>query len=97
VFYAFRDHPDTLTEKEMLQGQALLTALVRHTENLFLQHQAGMLSDAGWLAREPFVRNLIRSPGFEVLIQSPSGKNFSGTFLAYTKRVRAEVDGNAGQ
>ena len=91
VFYAFRDHPDTLSGGELLQGQAMITALVRHVENLFLQHQAGMLSDEGWLARETFVRNLILSPGFQVLLNSPSGRNFSGAFLAYAERVRTEA------
>jgi hypothetical protein len=65
IFYAYRDNPDNLDGNEFLQGQALFTALARHVENLYLQHEAGMLSDAGWVARQPFVQTLVLSPGYE--------------------------------
>ncbi len=51
VFYTSRDDPDSLNEDELLQGQTLLTATLRHMENLYVQYEAGMLSDEAWANR----------------------------------------------
>jgi hypothetical protein len=96
VFFTFRDDPESLSEDEFLQGQTLLNATVRHLENLYLQHEAGMLSDAAWATREPLIRTYVLSPGFERLMSGSTGQNYGGSFIDYTERIRNESKGGAG-
>jgi hypothetical protein len=91
VFYTFRDNPDALTGNEFLQGQALVSAVVRHLENLYLQNQAGMLSDDGWSSREPFIRGFVQTPGFQRVIEGPSGRFYGETFVNYAAQLRADL------
>ena len=92
VFYAFRDDPDALTGDELLQGQALVSAVVRHLENLYLQNQAGMLSDEGWRSREPFIRGFVQTPGFDRVLNGSSGGFYGGAFVNYVTQLRAESE-----
>ena len=90
VFYTFRDDPNSLEGGEFLQGRTLFTASIRHMENLFLQHEIGMLSDEAWATREPLIRTWVQSPGFAVLLSGGNERTFGGAFIEYAKRVRAE-------
>jgi hypothetical protein len=81
-----------LDNAEFLQGRTLLSASVRNFENLYVQHEAGMLSDEAWATREPLIRNIIQSPGFGRIIDGPIGQNFSGTFIDYAKQVRGTLN-----
>jgi hypothetical protein len=90
VFYTFRDDPDSLDEADYLQGRTLFTATLRHFENLYLQHESGMLSDEAWATREALIRNVVLSPGFAKFADGPIGQNFSGSFIEYTARIRKE-------
>jgi hypothetical protein len=92
VYFAFINDPDSLDGDEFLQGRTLLTASIRNFENLYVQHEAGMLSDEAWATREPLIRNLILSPGFGRIVDGPVGQNFSGTFIDYAKQVRGTVN-----
>ena len=90
VFFTFVNDPDSLDEDEFLQGRTLLTASIRHFENLYVQHEAGMLSDEAWATRESLIKNVIRSPGFGKIVNGTLGQNFTGTFFDYAKRIRSE-------
>lgn len=92
VYFAFVNDPDSLDGDELLQGRTLLTASVRNFENLYVQHEAGMLSDEAWATREPLIRNMLLSAGFGRLIDGPLGQNFSGTFIDYAKQVRESLN-----
>jgi len=89
VFFAFMDDPGSLNKDEFLQGRTLLAASVRNFENLYVQHETGMLSDEAWATREALIRNVILKPGFGKLIDGEIGPNFSGTFIDYAKQIRA--------
>ena len=91
VFYTFRDNPDALTGDELLQGQALISAVIRHLENLYLQNQAGMLSDDGWQSREPFIRGFVQTPGFAKVLDGPSGRFYGESFVNYATQLRIEL------
>ena len=95
IFFTFRDNPSALEGDELIQGRTLLTATLRHFENLYLQHEAGMLSDEAWATREMLIRNVALSQGFDVIMSSPIGQNFSGSFLEFTARVRNEPEDGA--
>ncbi len=96
VFFTFLEDPESLDEDEYLQGRTLLSATVRHLENLYLQHEAGMLSDEAWATREGLVRNVALSPGFDRMISGPIGQNYTGSFIDYAERIRNESKGGAG-
>ena len=96
VFFTFRDDPESLNEDEFLQGRTLLSATVRHLENLYLQHEAGMLSDEAWATREALIRNIVLSPGFDRLMSSSTGQNYGGPFIDYAERIRNESKDGAG-
>ena len=95
IFFTFRDDPSALDGDEWIQGRTLLTAALRHFENLYLQHDAGMLSDEAWATREALIRNVALSPGFDVIIGGPIGQNFRGSFIEYAARIRNESKGGA--
>ena len=96
VFYTSRDDPDSLDEDELLQGQTLLTATLRHMENLYVQHEAGMLSDEAWATREPLVRNFVLSPGVNRILSGSNRRFFGGSFLDYADQIRDESKSEAG-
>jgi len=89
IFFAFINDPDSLDEDEFLQGRTLLSASIRNFENLYVQHEAGMLSNEAWATREALIRNVIQSPGFGKILDGEIGENFSGTFIDYAIQIRA--------
>ncbi|HEY5622154.1 MAG TPA: hypothetical protein VIV14_00225 [Gammaproteobacteria bacterium] len=91
VLYTFWNEPDNLDDDEWLQGRTLFTAAIRHAENLYVQYQAGMLSDEAWATREPLIRAFALSPGFEALTSDENRRTFGGTFFDYAMTVRAEA------
>jgi hypothetical protein len=89
VFLAYMNDPDSLSGAELGQGGLLAGASARHMENLFLQHEAGMLSDEAWRARESYIRNGLNRPGIRRTLRGTSGL-WSGSFLDYAREVQAE-------
>lgn len=87
---SFRENPDALSEDELNFGFYMFAAEVRHVENLFLQKEAKMISDASWNSRKALVQGLILSPGFGVLLKGPSKKYFDGSFIQYAEQLRAK-------
>ena len=96
VFFTYINDPDSLDEDEFLQGRTLFTASIRHFENLYLQHETGMLSDEAWATREALITNIILSPGFGKLVSGSTGQNMGGRFFDYAKRLRSERKGGDG-
>ena len=92
VFYTLRDDPNSLEGGEFLQGRTLFTASIRHMENLYLQHEVGMLSDEAWATHEPLIRTWIQSPGFEILMSGGNERTFGGAFIDYAKQIRADAN-----
>jgi hypothetical protein len=56
-----------------------------------------MLSDESWATREALIRNNIINPGFEKFLDSPSAAGFSGQFIDYAKRIRADFEDQGGE
>jgi hypothetical protein len=96
VFFTFVGDPSSLDENEFLQGRSLFTASIRNFENLYVQHEAGMLSDEAWATREPLIRNIILSPGFGDLIRGSTGRNMSGPFFVYAQELRSDLKDGEG-
>jgi len=90
LFWAFLESPDSLTEDEFRRGRDLVGATMRHLENIFLQREAGMLSDDAWSARQPLIRSLVFTPGFSRMTSGDLGQFYGGPFLEYAKEIRAE-------
>ena len=79
-----------LSDDELLQGQWHLLALLRHFENVYFQYERGMLSEDAWTARDQFLSNTVRSPGFQRLLSSGRYQNFSGPFRDYVAEIRRD-------
>lgn len=79
---------NNLSDMEVMRAEYQMTALLRHLENLFLQHQLQLLSDESWATRESFVEAIIVSPGYEKFQSAPTAKNFSGNFIEYANKLR---------
>ncbi len=98
IFYAYAWEPsDNLDGTELLQAQWHFTAVLRHLENLYFQHQSGMLSDESWESRDALIRATIRNPGCEKFLRGHTVQSFSGEFIDYSLQIRAEPkseDGN---
>jgi hypothetical protein len=84
------EESDGLTEDETAQAMYMFTASYRTIENLYLQYDAGMISEEGWETLKPLADGLILSPGFEKLSASPNAPFFGGPFLAYARRIRSD-------
>ena len=96
VFNAFvNDDPDGLNADELAQAVFLMSATIRNLENLYIQYEAGMLSETAWEAREPLVRGIVQTPGFEKFLSAPNAINYGGPFMEYAKRIRAESSSSA--
>lgn len=81
----------SLSELDTTRAEYQMTALLRHLENLYSQHELGLLSDETWATRQAFVEAILLSPGYERYQTSPLARNFSGRFKAYASQVRAEA------
>ena len=81
-----------LNDNELIRAEYQMTALLRHLENLFLQHDLQLLSDESWKTRESFLKAIILSPGYEKFQSSLNAKNFSGSFINYANKLRAGND-----
>jgi hypothetical protein len=81
---------ESLGGNERIQGTYLLLGAMRLWEGYYLQWRAGTLSNDGWKAREPLVRNFarLRMPAFGGA--SPNDEVFSGPFMEYIRQVRKE-------
>ncbi len=90
IFYAYAWEPsDNLDGTELLQAQWHFTAVLRHLENLYFQHQSGMLSEASWESRSALMRATIQNPGFEKFLRGVTVRSFSGEFIDYAREIRA--------
>ena len=92
--YMFEDSDD-LSPEQRVQAELLLSAALRGLENIYVQYQAGMLSEVGWAAREPTVRGLVTVPGYEKFQGSSAARAHGGPFLEYVEGIRAESNSNA--
>ena len=77
--YSFRT--DRVSGEQRIQGRWLFASTVGHWENIYLQHLAGTLSADAWRAREPALRALMLSSGWEEFIGSEFGSMMGGGFL----------------
>jgi len=82
---------EELDETELIQARWHYVAILRHLENLYFQHEAGILSDEVWATREPLILNNIRSAGFGLFLNSSNARGFNGQFIDYA--IQARVDG----
>ena len=87
AYSAWLNDPDSLSGGERDQAALLSIASMRHIENLYLQHQAGMLSDEAWSAREKFVSFAVSRPGHRRVLESANA--WSGPFLEYARGLQS--------
>ena len=93
LHWAFLENPKSLTGDEYLRGRDIAAATSRHLENLYLQREAGMLSDEAWSAREPLIQRFVLSSGFSEMIGDPAFRqNYGGSFVAYAEQIRGESE-----
>ena len=90
IINIYRESPESLVGDEKAQGANMFLVEVRHVENLFLQHQMGMLSEESWGTREALVTGMILTPAFSSFLQGESKKYFSGIFIDYALQIRSE-------
>lgn len=81
---------ESLEGDQRIQGTYLLLGAMRLWEGYYLQWRAGTLSDDGWKAREPLVRNFARLPLPAFGGASPEEGVISGPFMEYIRQVREE-------
>lgn len=87
AYIAWLNDPDSISGGERAQAGLLSAATVRHMENLYLQHEAGMLSDEAWSAREQYIRSAVNRPGHRRVLENP--RNWSGPFLEYARELQS--------
>jgi len=86
--YTWIPEATNLTENEIIQAEYQMTALLRHLENLYLQHELGMLSDEIWRTRQALLDAIVLSPGYERFEQTSSSQTFDGAFRSYASNLR---------
>ena len=89
--YTYGDDASSLSANDIVRAQYEFTALLRHLENLYLQHELGMLSDESWTTRQAFMEATLTSPGYARFQSAPTARNFSGAFLDYANTLRARA------
>ena len=89
ALYSYSFHPEVLSEAQRTQGRWLFASTVRHWENLYLQHLSGTLSEQAWQAREPALRALVLSPGWQEFNESVLGSFMGGPFMEFADETRA--------
>ncbi len=87
--YTWVEENAELTTIDTIRAEYQMTALLRHLENLFLQHQLGMLSEKIWQTRKALLEAVVLSPGYDRFHQTPSARTFDGAFLKYATTLRA--------
>lgn len=90
--YVWVAEATNLTDNDVTRAEYQMTALLRHLENLFLQHDLGMLSDDIWKTRKGLLDAIILSPGYERYRKTPSAQTFDGEFLNYATKLRTARD-----
>lgn len=66
----------------------LFVSAMRIWEDLYLQHEAGMLSDWAWESREATIRRFALGPGVTSLLERGT---LTDQFAAYVRRLRDEA------
>lgn len=77
-----------MSREQLIQGRWLFASTVRHWENLYFQRLAGTLSEEAWRAREPALRALVLSTGWDDYMGSELGAFMGGPFLEFAHDVR---------
>ena len=75
--------PDELTEDEFSQFRYWLFLVLRVSEDMFVQHKAGVIDDETWFARADTFRTVLATPG---------GRRIWAETTAYRADFRAWVD-----
>jgi hypothetical protein len=88
--YSFRR--DRMNEDQLIQARWLFASTVRHWENIYLQYLAGTLSEDAWRAREPALRVLVLSPGWDDYVDSELGAFMGGPFMEFARDVRSSAE-----
>jgi len=90
--YTWVEESQELTPIDTIRGEYQITALLRHLENLFIQHELGMLSDNIWQTRKALLAAVVLSPGYDRFLMTPSARTFEGAFLKYATTLRTDQD-----
>ena len=84
-------NPSQMTDEQLMQGVYALMANFRHWENLYLQYEAGFLSEDAWETRSAVMETAISGPGGRWLLANYS-EVFAGPFLEYSKEIIRKAD-----
>lgn len=87
--YTWIREATNLSNEDTIRGEYQMTALLRHLENLYLQHRLGMLSDEIWRTRQALLDAVVLSPGYERFQKTSSAQTFDGAFRHYASKLRA--------
>lgn len=79
-----------LSDEDIMRAEYQMTALLRHLENLYVQHKLGMLSDEIWRTRQALLDAIVLSPGYERFQNTSSAQTFDGAFRHYASKVRGD-------
>lgn len=79
--------PDKLDPDEFQQFRYYMLNMLRVHEDMFVQHQAGVIDDETWAARGESLRTLVSLPG---------GRRIWGTSSAYRADFREWLDSHLG-
>jgi hypothetical protein len=88
--YTWIPEATDLTDEDIIRAEYQMTALLRHLENLYLQHKLGMLSDEIWQTRQALLDAIVLSPGYERFQKTSSAQTFDGAFRHYATKLRAD-------
>jgi hypothetical protein len=88
--YTWVGEATDLSDQDIIRAEYQMTALLRHLENLYLQHKLGMLSDEIWRTRQALLSSIVLSPGYERYQKTSSAQTFDGAFRHYASELRAD-------
>jgi hypothetical protein len=88
--YTWVAEATNLSDDDIVRAEYQMTALLRHLENLYLQHKLGMLSDEIWRTRQALLDAIVMSPGYERFQNTASAQTFDGAFRHYAAELRAD-------
>ncbi len=82
--------PGKLNEDEQYRFQRLMGMLISNFENLFFQHQDGLLETERWESHEETLQGLVSSPGFSIAYWQhvELRHRLSKTFRTYVEGLR---------
>jgi hypothetical protein len=79
----FLNDPGSLTAEELVRMRMSTVAFLRIREHMYLQYLAGILDEETWDSYATVIRQMLREPGSEIVLQDPGVQSgFDPRFVA---------------